>query len=619
MFACLMQPDIQKAVDAGKLSARAGTALDALQPGGYCFHKSWGFGQIESFDFLVNQVTIHFRTKRNHTMQLDYAAESLQPISPEHILARKATDLEGVRKMARESPVELVRGILRDRGGKATQDQIAHDLAGDLFNETEFKRWWEATRKLLQKDGHFGLPAKKTDPVQLREEAVARADELLSAFFRARQLKEQLAALDGILKNIDEFTTSPAQLQPVVAAVEDAARKNQRLRTAEAVELVLARDELCAQAGGLQPTPGAITFSQLLREEERKLSEILDGLPAAKQKRVLSELPPAFGEQWVSKALGLLLRANFRIAGEMGRLLLDKGHEEELRRELDRAISEHSANSDLLAWICKERTGALRTLINPQLFGAAISAIEREGSNAAKKGGKLHDLLISDRELITDLLASAEEEVVRDAVRRLLRATVFDELDKRSLMARIIRFHPAMQSMLSGDTGEKTEALIVSWESLEKRKNEYEELITRKIPENTKEISLARSYGDLRENFEFKAAKEMQRVLMRRKAEMEQGLSAARGTNFENPDTTQVSIGTRVTLKNVEDGSIEAYSLLGAWDSDPENGIISYQAAIGQALLSHRAGDLLDLPTEHGVRKVEIVEINAYRDTQVPA
>ena len=58
----------------------------------------------------------------------------------------------------------------------------------------------------------------------------------------------------------------------------------------------------------------------------------------------------------------------------------------------------------------------------------------------------------------------------------------------------------------------------------------------------TKEIAIARSYGDLSENFEFKAAKQMQSVLMRRKAELEHMLHDARGTSFENPDTSRCRI-----------------------------------------------------------------------------
>ena len=111
-----------------------------------------------------------------------------------------------------------------------------------------------------------------------------------------------------------------------------------------------------------------------------------------------------------------------------------------------------------------------------------------------------------------------------------------------------------MQALVSGDSDAKQETLVVSWESLEKRKAEFDELVNKKIPENMQEISIAREHGDLRENFEFKAAKEMQRVLGRRRAETERDLSLARGTDFANPDTTTVSIGTIVTLKEMPGG-----------------------------------------------------------------
>src|SRR5438093_10521736 len=139
--------------------------------------------------------------------------------------------------------------------------------------------------------------------------------------------------------------------------------------------------------------------------------------------------------------------------------------------------------------------------------------------------------------------------------------------------------------MITGvEAQEKAAQLIVSWSSLEKRKAEYEELVKVKIPENSKEIALARSYGDLSENFEFKAAKQMQSVLMRRKADLEQMLHNARGTSFKNVDISRVSIGTIIRLRYVETNNEESYTILGALDGDPEQHIHSYQTAIGQAL-----------------------------------
>ncbi len=164
--------------------------------------------------------------------------------------------------------------------------------------------------------------------------------------------------------------------------------------------------------------------------------------------------------------------------------------------------------------------------------------------------------------------------------------------------------------MITGaQSQDETAPLIVSWSSLERRKGEYEELVKRKIPENTKEIALARSYGDLSENFEFKAAKQMQSVLIRRKSELEQMLHNARGTSFENADTSRVSIGTIVTLRNVEMDKEETYTILGAWDGDPDRYVISYQTAIGQMLLGHEVGETVSLNTDHGTAQFTIVSI----------
>jgi transcription elongation GreA/GreB family factor len=89
----------------------------------------------------------------------------------------------------------------------------------------------------------------------------------------------------------------------------------------------------------------------------------------------------------------------------------------------------------------------------------------------------------------------------------------------------------------------------------------------------------------------------MQSVLMRRKSELEQMLDNARGTSFENVDISRVSIGTIVTLRSVETNKEETYTILGAWDGDPDRHIISYQTAIGQALLGHKLGEVVSLNT----------------------
>ncbi|MDB6151930.1 MAG: greA [Chthoniobacteraceae bacterium] len=612
MFNLLMNPDIQKAVDAGKLTPPAGAALAQLQPGTYVTHKSWGFGQIDSINFLVNQMTIQFKGKKDHSMQLQYAAESLIPIPPDHILAQKASNLPSVKARAKNDPVGLARQILTSFGGKATQDQIAQSLVPDAMTESEFKRWLEATKKALKKDGHYAIPSKKSEPFELREGQISHADEYIAVFNNARQVKDQVAALELILKNLIEFTDPATQLTPLLRSAGDTARKSHRLHTSLALSLLLSRDEIAERAGGLDKGADAPTVADFLQAGERQLPALLSEIPAAKLKRVLSQLPGAFEEQWSAKAIDLALRGNTRIVAEVARLLVEKGKSDELRAALARAISEHSITSEALHWLSKERSGEFRELAGVRLLGAIVSALERE-QFGERRDRKLHDLLLSDKELLTDLIEDATPEELRETMRRIMMATVFEELNKRSLLGRIIRQYPDLQSMISGDSTEKQESLVVSWASLEKRKADYEELVNKRIPENIREISIAREHGDLRENFEYKAAKEMQRVLSRRQSETERDLARARGTDFSNPDISKVNIGTKVTLRDLANENVDIYTILGAWDSVPEEGILSYQTAIAQALIGHKVGEKIQLPAEHGERTVEIVSIEAYQ------
>jgi transcription elongation factor GreA len=606
-----MDAELQKLVEAGKLTSKAAEQLEKLKPGTFCLHKSWGFGRVREWNLLLNQIVIDFASKKSHPMQTQYAAENVTPLAPEHFLARKATDLASIKNLARENPAALVRNILESLDGKATPQQIGEWLIGDVFTEAEWKRWWESTKKALKASGAFSIPAKKSDPIQIRGEGVSQADELIAAFNKARHPKEQIVALEQIIKSHQQFKEPEKQLQPIIATIENTAARNQKIHPELAFELIVARDDLLERAPGLHTTHIGLTLSKLVIDEEKRLASILPKLPAAKEKRILQELSSALGPRWVERAL-LLMQANHaRVVTQTARILSEAGEAAELRTMLESSIREHSATSEMLIWLCSERKN-WSELVTPDLLGAIVAALDREQHSTTGRSSRLQRALVEDRQLLADIFKHADISVARDAMRRLQLSPLFDELTKRSLLARIVKVYPELESMIAGaEAEEKATHLIVSWSSLEKRKAEYEELVKVKIPENSREIALARSYGDLSENFEFKAAKQMQSVLARRKAELEQMLHNARGTAFENPDTSRVSIGTVVTVRNVETNKEEAYTILGAWDGDPDRHVISYQTAIGQALLGHEIGETVSLNTEHGTAEFTIASIQA--------
>ncbi|MBM3856658.1 MAG: hypothetical protein FJ390_01685 [Verrucomicrobia bacterium] len=613
-----MNDELTQCIEAGKITPEAAEKLSHLTPGSYCKHRSWGFGQIAEWRLLTDQVLIHFKAKKNHPMQLQFAAETLEPVPADHILARIAADPALLRQEAQENPVALMKSLLQGHEGKATTDEITADLVPDIFSAADFKKWFDGAKKKMKADGHFVIPAKKTAPFELQESSSSPHERLVEQFRTARHPKEQVALMDALLKLTSHFKEDANLLHQLAHEVEEAAKRSGRMHAPKAIELLLARDEIGKHHSSSGGQEHSFSLSTLLKETSGKLTEIFEEIPVAKYRRVLAAFPEAFQDRWQAQTHQLLRQAEPRLIGEIFHLFENQQAREDFLNLTKRAISERSISSDFLKWLCEERAHAFPELVNPELFSAILSALERDLHAERKRGARLQELLFEDRQLINDLFDKSDIETARYAIRKINVSPVFNDLDRRSLLARILKVHPELETAVMDNASKESsapreETLIVSWVSLERRKNEYENLVTKLIPQNTRDISTARSYGDLRENFEFKAAKEQQRVLLRQKADLEQMLNQARGTNFENPETATVSIGTVVTLQDTQ-GKKETYSVLGAWDGAPEKHWISYQAAIGQALLGRACGDKVTLPSEQGEREMTIEKIEAFTD-----
>src|ERR1700744_3560864 len=95
-----MRAEFEKLAAAGKIEGRHVEALTQLALAGCCIHRSWGFGRIKTVDTVFARFTIDFPGKPGHAMDLAFAAESLKPVSKDHILARKSANIEEIRHLA---------------------------------------------------------------------------------------------------------------------------------------------------------------------------------------------------------------------------------------------------------------------------------------------------------------------------------------------------------------------------------------------------------------------------------------------------------------------------------------------------------------------------------------
>ena len=129
-----------------------------------------------------------------------------------------------------------------------------------------------------------------------------------------------------------------------------------------------------------------------------------------------------------------------------------------------------------------------------------------------------------------------------------------------------------------------------------------------------KEIQKAREYGDLRENAEYKAAKERQTFLQARIGQLTTRLAALSMVNMDRIPKDKVGLGSTVTLRETASGDQIVYDLVTPEEADPTQGRISPSSPIGKSLLNHEEGDVVEVRVPSGTKEYEITRLVTIHD-----
>lgn len=591
-----MHEDLAQLLADGRITKTQAELLDPWQPGGFVRHRSWGAGKITGWDLAQGKLHVDFEGKPDHTMALKFALQNLERLESGHILAQRAQDSERLATLAQQDPKALVEEVVASHGGSISLDKLEDTLKGSVIPAEQYKSWWESAKRRLRGDRRFVLPLRRTEPLVVRSAEIDASELLLEDLRGAADLKGKARVLAQIVADLDSLTDREG-LKAELSAMEERLAGSGRTDLPGAIELMQVRDDLLEKLGAEGEGVRQVELVDFVRDNRERLGEQLRSLPVASIRRVLEAYPRAFGdEEFAGIALGQVHGAGARGVAELTKFLIDQGKTPALLENLKVGIADRALDQDVLAWLCRERRAAAAPLFTMDLAGAVIHELERDYyDEEARAGNRLRDLVTSDRDLLGDFIEDASYAQARNFGRRLLGSPAFDDLTRKSLMARLVRIQPRLQELLSTEAERNQDELLVSWGSLERRKAELDDLVNRQMPENVKEIQIAREYGDLRENFEYKAAKEMKAVLERRKMELERDLGRAKGLDFANVDTAKVNLGTRVTLTPVGGGDATVYSILGAWDGDVDKGILSYQSATAASLLGKTVGEEVEL------------------------
>lgn len=572
-------------------------SLKSLQPGSYIMHRSWGLGKIKEYDEKLNKLIVDFEdSKKDHSMDPVFCIDKLDILPPSNILVRQKLEPTLIDEIINKRPTDLIVEVLSHCADNAASSIEIENILNSLLGPKKYKKWWTATKKLLVKDPRIAVPAKKTEPYFLRDEPVKAEDELLEDFFEINNPKKKIALAEKLLNLSVAHDDIKEALPEVLKTLTVALQETKRLNQGERLHGIWVRNDLARNIHEdvelLQPT------SMSILQETENLSLLAEEMPNIRYKRFLDLIERTLKDEWEKVVIDLLRNSSGRFTSECVNFLVEKERLENLKKTLVRWLDEQTIKGPIIFWLIKNRNSRkyanlVHDLINPRMFHAILYAIDYEAlQNDGNRRIPLADYVSDEKDLVGDLLSEASIETANDLATTLILNQGFEELNKKSLLARFIKQFPSVQNLVAGDaSGEKSEGLVVSKESYDLRKHEYDDLVANKIPENKRSIVTAREHGDLKENSEYKMARQEQDVLMARKSNLEIDLMRAETTDFSNAPSDCIGIGNIVELLQASTNQTVKYSILGAWDSEPENNILSYQTPLGESLISKTVGE----------------------------
>ncbi len=327
--------------------------------------------------------------------------------------------------------------------------------------------------------------------------------------------------------------------------------------------------------------------------------EVSDKMTGKQIKNWFEILHHALGESFLTK---LVFKLPYRCWGSIERVLADNNAPNLMTEAVRKEFAEKHISADLLFWLWKNNDENVNDLRDDYLTNAALlfTTLRQDLSgNYLKSQRDLRKLLLEDEDFQVTLMKDGDKKAVLELIRCTKRLSLLSPQERQSLLVHIYNLYPHYQDAIEEKNNGPVRVVVgrlTSKHGFNKRSADLEHLIKVEIPENSKAIEVARSHGDLRENSEFKFAKEQQRFLNSRRREWEDSLNGLQVTDFADTKVDNGIIpGCTVVLKHA-DGKLETLHLLGLLDGDPEKDIISFDTPLGKLLLGNKPGAVINMP-----------------------
>ena len=553
-------------------------------------NETWGLGTVRKIDYFYKRITVDFKTKKGHQFTYAAACDMLEVAPKDHILVLRETAPADFDKMLKDQPAEFVKAVIRSNGSSMTLVRLEdYCVRNGFVKSVNWKKFWDGARASLKSDKCVELPAKKTEPIQLRAAAEDYGDGWVTSFAHETDPKQ-------ILVDVREFVAQK-KFETADAATKD--RIGERLvfavTAAQKVDDALYARLACQVVALGYATPPAEKMRGYLWERKRFV-KAATALPAREVGAMIAFLAcdDAAKAKLYAAIPELCYTGVFEIVTQFGK-------EEACRKAIGEFMKQPKAPATLTTLLVGKYEQFKDWAELPPLITLLTHAIAlgegRQSGETLKMQNLVRRLFATTDWLkkVFEWLSPADQALFFE---RFQASIAWDPSTHHATVIRMTRIVPALEAHLVKVEKKKEYARVTSFRSFGLKKAEYLKLINEDMPANVKRIEFAKSYGDLSENAEYQYAKDEQRALMQKQTLMQADLEAVKPGDFADATTDEVMPG--VTVVCTTKGGEKTWTILGEWDNDLEKGILSSKTRVAQNLLGKKVGDDFELPDEDG-------------------
>jgi transcription elongation GreA/GreB family factor len=534
--------------------------------GEHFFMAGRGAGVVTELNPELGICRLDFEKEKRVSVPLGAAGKYLVPLPAGHVLREKFTDPEGVKKEALKSAPQFFARILQSFGRPMTMGEVRDAVIGIVPDE-KWTSWWTAARKNPQ-IVVSGSGAKATYSWSA---SAGAADAVIRRDFDRADAKAKLELArkhSARSKELADYFSAQLSAEAAKAARSDPALAWQIVSTLETLPGAYTAT-IDAQALLLGPLASRIVSAigdKALRE--RALGVVREVHP---------DWPKVYGEVF-------FLDEEPRILSLIIDALEGAGHTDLRDRLIDETLRYPRRHPRAFYWFAKQLNDQ-ETLPERANYALLFQILDAIGSD--EFGGvraRLKDMFDKGGIALRIVTGVDDEENARKLVETLERYGALEEYRRETTRHAALMKFPALREP-------QQEPVYATAESLEQKRAELVNLRNVEIPANSKALQAAREMGDLRENFEYKAARARAEYLSARVGELASEISRVRIVDPATVDTSAVRVGTKVGLSN---GDVKReVTILGPWESAPEKGVYSNQSDVAKALIGHAAGDIV--------------------------